>query len=63
MTPRPATQNQRDCAVALTKIEQALGALNKAWTLIRQVELRERAQHGSTGRTDKSVAKSRRRKR
>lgn len=54
--PRPATENQKDCDKAIDELKKAYRALDVARQLITGVRTREEEQHGSTGRTDRSVA-------
>lgn len=58
---RPATQNKRDAIEAQKKMDHALRLLNSAWHLIEGIKNRESEQHASTGRTDSSQAKRRKR--
>lgn len=60
---RPATLNQQDGAAARKLISEgyqllqsAIAKYDKAWRLIQGIERREKEQHGSTGRTDRSQA-------
>lgn len=62
MPKRPATQNQTDLAKARAKLSAAFQLQDAAWRLIQAVERREQQQHASTGKTDRSVAASRRRR-
>lgn len=61
--PRPATQNERDCAAAKRHLDKAYDSIARAWNLIVKIQGRESEQHASTGRTGASQAKRRKRSR
>lgn len=56
---RPATQNRRDARKIRLILDDIYTLTCKAWELVMQIEAREKDQHASTGRTDKSQVKRR----